>query len=143
MSAVTVTELIVGLGLGFLLAAAVFIVLRRRWIGGGRPLMLCAYRTPADLRWRLGLMRISDDRLDWFSVAGPSPRPERTWGRHELDLGAPVPSREPIPGLPDAITVSGRSASGPVELALVSSAYTAVRAWLESAPPGTGVSNVA
>jgi hypothetical protein len=48
-----------------------------------------------------------------------------------------------VPGLPaDAVSVTGRSRTTNYELALSPAAYTALRAWLESSPPGFNV-NVA
>ena len=143
MSALHATELILVLLISLAIAALAYIWLRRRWISDGQPLMLCALRAGSQESWRLGLARIGDERLDWFSIVGPSPRPEQSWARHDLDLGAPRPLAEPIPELPNAVAVTGRSPSHQLELALVPAAYTAVRAWLESAPPGHGVNNVA
>jgi hypothetical protein len=119
-----------------------YVWVRRQYISDGRPLMLCALRTETEPRWRLGLARLSGARLDWFSVVGPSVRPQSSWMRHELDLGTPTPVAEPIPGLPDAVEVAGLCGAMPCGLALTLSAYTALRAWLESSPPGFGV-NVA
>ncbi len=127
-----------------LLAVAVVVVLgyvwlRRRYISDGGPLLLCALRTEAEPRWRLGLARLTGARLDWFTVVGPSLRPQYSWMRHDLDFGRPMPVREAIPGLPDAIEVSGSCDGGPCGMALQTPAYTALRAWLESSPPGFNV----
>ena len=48
----------------------------------------------------------------------------------------------PIPGLAEPVAVQGRAGGASCELAFVPAAYTAVRAWLESSPPGYNV-NVA
>ncbi|KGN35057.1 hypothetical protein N802_02325 [Knoellia sinensis KCTC 19936] len=142
MSAIATVELVLAVVLALIVLFIVYIWLRRRYISGGKPLMLCAINT-GDRRWRLGLVRIAGDRLDWFSVVGPSPRPAHSWLRHDLDLGAPKRLPDAVPGLPaDAISVVGRSRSTDYELAMSTAAYTAVRAWLESSPPGFNV-NVA
>jgi len=142
MTTIVAIELVLVVALALLVAAIVFVWLRRRYISGGKPLMLCAIST-GDRRWRLGLARIAGDRLDWFSVVGPSLRPERAWVRHDLDLGAPRRLGEAVPGLPsDAVCVTGHSRSDDYELALSPAAYTSLRAWLESSPPGFNV-NVA
>lgn len=143
MSPLVTAELILGsiavLAVGFV----AFVWLRRRYIAAGSQLMLCALRTEAEPRWRLGLARLSGDHLQWFSVVGPSLRPERRWLRHELDLGVPTGVPETIPGLPpDAVAVSGECGPLTCSLAMSSAAYTALRAWLESSPPGFNV-NVA
>ena len=48
----------------------------------------------------------------------------------------------PIPGLADPVAVLARGGDETCEFAFVPAAYTAVRAWLESSPPGYN-SNVA
>ena len=85
-----------------LLAVAVALVLayvwlRRQYIAEGRPLMLCALRTEAEPRWRLGLARLSRARWTGSRVVGPSLRPRHSWMRHDLDLGPASPVREPDP----------------------------------------------
>ncbi len=116
--------------------------LRRRRIAAGGPLIVCALRTPAEPRWRLGLVRLSEERLDWFSVVGATTRPELSWGRHELDFGAPRRLTDHIPGLPEPYAVNGTAAGAALDLALPRSGGTVLRAWLESSPPGFNV-NVA
>ena len=142
MSILTSAELAVALALAVVVAVFCFVYLRRRRIASAGPLMVCAFRTPAEPRWRLGLLRLSGDRLDWFSVIGPSMRPAMSWPRDELDLGAPGPVQETIPGLPDPVRVSGTAAGAALDLAMPQSASTALRAWLESSPPGHNI-NVA
>lgn len=143
MTPIATVELVLAVAVALMVAFIVYIWLRRRYISSGKPLMLCAISTAEHSRWRLGLARISGDRLDWFSVVGPSPRPGHSWVRHDLDLGAPQRLSETVPGLPpDAVCVTGRSRSLDYELALSPAAYTALRAWLESSPPGYNV-NVA
>lgn len=143
MTPIVAVELVLAVALALVVAFIVYVWLRRRWIAGGKPLMLCAISAGEHSRWRLGLARISGERLDWFSVVGPSPRPAHSWVRHDLDLGAPQRLADAVPGLPpDAVCVLGHSVSRPYELAMSPAAYTAVRAWLESSPPGYNV-NVA
>lgn len=142
MKPIATIELVLVVALALLVVCIVFVWLRRRYISGGKPLMLCAISS-GDRRWRLGLARIEGDRLDWFSVVGPSLRPAHEWLRNDLDLGAPGRLGEAVPGLPpDAVSVTGRSRSTHYELAMSPAAYTALRAWLESSPPGFNV-NVA
>lgn len=142
MTPLLTAELVLAVVVGAVLLSLLYVWLRRRWISGGKPLMLCAVSTGRH-RWRLGLARIAGDNLDWFSVVGPSLNPEHSWMRHELDLGAPKPLADPVPGLPvDAVSVSGISANSDYQLAMSPAAYTALRAWLESSPPGFNV-NVA
>lgn len=139
MFALVTVELVVGVLIGLLIGALAYVWLRRKWISSGHPLMLCAIRTHRRPRWRLGLVRIDDERLCWFTVVGPSPLPEWWVLRHDLDLDTPRPLTEAIPGLAEAVAVSGTGAGQAVELALAPSDYMAVRAWMESSPPGFNV----
>jgi len=137
MTPLAVAELALALLVLLLVGALTFVWARRRFIAGdGRPVMLCARRDRPMARWRLGLARLGSDRFEWFSVVGPSLRPEVSWARGELDLGAPTPLRDPIPGLVDPVAVTARAGARACEFAFVPAAYTAVRAWLESGPPG-------
>ena len=139
MTPLVTAEVVLAVVVGAVLLSLLYVWLRRRYISGGKPLMLCAVST-GHRRWRLGLARIAGDNLDWFSVVGPSVSPEHSWMRHELDLGAPTPLADAVPGLPvDAVSVSGSSAHSDYQLAMSPAAYTALRAWLERSPPGYNV----
>lgn len=140
MGVVTMLELVVGAVVALLVLSLAFLWLRRRHIGQGRPLLFCALRSEAEPRWRLGLVRFRGEKLEWFSVVGPRLGPERTWIRHELDLGVPRSIGDEIPGLAEAVAVpTGTSGA---ELAMQPASCTAIRAWHESSPPGLNV-NVA
>lgn len=143
MDALVVSEIVLALVVLVALGALTFVWARRRYISGdGRPVMLCALRDDPSARWRLGLARLGAERFEWFSIVGPSLRPEVSWLRGEVRLGSPQPTAEVIPGLAEPVAVSGRAAGRTCEFAFVPAAYTAVRAWLESSPPGYNV-NVA
>jgi hypothetical protein len=88
------------------------------------------------------LLRFAGTRLQWFTLIGPSMRPRREWERVRLQLDAPGNPHEVLAGLPDAVEVTCHYGSDTFELALAPTAYTAIRSWLESAPPGFNV-NVA
>ncbi|GGL41893.1 DUF2550 domain-containing protein [Phycicoccus endophyticus] len=143
MSAVNASELVLVLLVVLVVGALTFVWARRRIISGdGRPVMLCARRDEPEARWRLGLARLGADRFEWFSIVGPSVRPEVSWLRGQVELGSPRPTPDVIPGLAEPVAVSGRAGGRTCEFAFVPAAYTAVRAWLESSPPGYNV-NVA
>ncbi|MBM6405480.1 DUF2550 domain-containing protein [Phycicoccus sp. CSK15P-2] len=136
-------ELVLAVVMLVVVAAFSFVWGRRRFISGdGRPVMLCALRREHDTRWRLGLARLGSERFEWFSIVGPSLRPEVSWLRGEVQLGSPKPTSDVIPGLAEPVSVTGSAAGRTCEFAFVPAAYTAVRAWLESSPPGYNV-NVA
>lgn len=143
MDALVVSEIVLALVVLLALGALTFVWARRRYISGdGRPVMLCALRDDPAARWRLGLARLGAERFEWFSIVGPSLRPEVSWLRGEVRLGSPLPTSDVIPGLAEPVAVSGSAAGRTCEFAFVPAAYTAVRAWLESSPPGYNV-NVA
>ncbi|MGL5859767.1 MAG: DUF2550 family protein [Phycicoccus sp.] len=138
MSLVVVAELILAALVLLVVTALVTVWARRRYIGNeGRPVVLCARRKVHTTRWRLGLARLGADHFEWFSIVGPSWRPELTWPRGLVELGAPRPLTDPIPGLSDPVAVVGRTTTGGhCDFAFTPAAYTAVRSWLESSPPG-------
>lgn len=141
-SILTSAEAIVAVLVALFVIVVAVVWLRRRRIAAGGPLIVCALRTPAEPRWRLGLVRLTDEQLDWFSVVGATTRPELSWSRHELDFGAPQRLDDHIPGLPEPYAVNGTAAGAALDLALPRSGGTVLRAWLESSPPGFNV-NVA
>ena len=142
MSPVVLFEIIVGTLALLAVLALAYIFVRRRLLSSGAPLMLCALRLPGRSSYRLGLLRFSGSTLEWFTLIGPSPRPLRSWDRPRLELGPPEASQEPVSGLPDAVTVQCRYDGEQFRIALAPPAYTAMRSWLESSPPGFNV-NVA
>jgi hypothetical protein len=88
--------------------------------------------------WVLGLGRYRDDRLEWFRIFSPSPRPRRSWRRSQLEITG---QREPSG--PEAFALYGghlvvecSTPSGPLELAMSRSALTGFSSWLEAGPPG-------
>jgi hypothetical protein len=142
MSPVVSAEIVAGLLVVAVLLTLTYIFVRRRVLASGSTLMLCALQPHGRSQYRLGLMRFAGDALEWFTLVGPSLRPARTWERARLDLDAPTAAREPIAGLPDAVTVRCHYGSDEFGVALAPAAYTAMRSWLESSPPGFNV-NVA
>jgi len=126
-----------------LVLGAVFI--RRRLIARGNPLTVCALREPGDRRWRFGLARYGPTRLEWFTLAGLSLRPARHWERTLLDIGAGqplAPGERPELLIPAAMKADCHYREARFEIALARAPYTALRSWLEAAPPGHSV-NVA
>ncbi|GAA4719258.1 DUF2550 domain-containing protein [Pedococcus ginsenosidimutans] len=142
MAPVMFVEIIVGALALLAVLALAYIFVRRRLLSSGAPLMLCALRAQDRSSYRLGLLRFSGGTLEWYTLIGPSPRPVRTWERPRLELGPPQTSQEAIAGLPEAVTVACRYDGDEFRIALAPAAYTAMRSWLESSPPGFNV-NVA
>ncbi|HRC41798.1 DUF2550 family protein [Nostocoides sp.] len=136
MGLLEVAELVLGLLLLSTLLVLGFIWVRRQIISGGKPLMLCALRTSAQPTWRIGLLRIGASQLDWFAMIGPSFRSRHTWERVHLALDAPRATTEVIPALGESLTASAINAGQHFDIAMEPSGLTALRAWLESQPPG-------
>jgi hypothetical protein len=137
-------EILVGVLVGVACVALTGVFIRRRMIAGGRLLTLCGFRRSPDGRWRLGLARFGSTRLEWFTLMGLTVRPRHSWDRVGLDLDAPLKLEGPerIDLLPDAVGVRCYSGGAEFDLAVQPPAYTALRSWLEAAPPGS-TANVA
>ena len=142
MSPVISAEIVAGALILLALFALAYIFVRRRLLASGAPLMLCALKAHGRSQYRLGLLRFSGTTLDWFTLIGPPPRSAWRWDRTRLELGSPGLPEAAIAGLPEAVTVDCHYGSDTFSLALAPSAYTAMRSWLESSPPGFNV-NVA
>jgi hypothetical protein len=127
--------LLVVIGYGLLL------VVRRRVLsrhGGTFELSVRVRSSQAGRGWVLGLGRYRDERLEWFRIFSPSPRPRRVWQRAQLAITG---QREPTGAESFALyaghlVVECSTPRGPVELAMSPSALTGFSSWLESGPPG-------
>jgi hypothetical protein len=136
-SAGVVLLLVIGYGL--------LLVVRRRLLSrhGGTfelsvRIAVRGHQPEAGRGWVLGLGRYDGDRLDWFRIFSPSPRPRRTWQRSVLEISG---QREPTGAEAFALygghlVVECRDPAGPVELAMSLSALTGFSSWLEAGPPG-------
>src|SRR5688572_17252179 len=142
MSPIVSAEIIAGALVLLALLTLAFIYIRRRRLSSGAPLMLCALRGYGQTQFRLGLLRFRGSTLEWFTLIGPSLRPARSWERPRLELEAPMTLKQPVAGLPEAVEVDCHYGTDTFAMALAPTAYTAMRSWLESAPPGFNV-NVA
>jgi hypothetical protein len=89
--------------------------------------------------WVLGLGRYREERLEWFRIFSPSPRPRRIWQRAQLEItGQREPSgTEAFALYGGHVVVECRTPEGTVELAMSPSALTGFSSWLESGPPGS------
>lgn len=140
MSALQVVEIVLLAGCLLVALWLVLLWLRRRALAAHGPVSPCAVRLPGSPRWRLGLLRLSSEQLDWFSVSGVTTSPTMSWAREGLGISTPSSETVSIPGLATAVSLTLSGDSGDLaDLALESKIYPAVRSWLESAPPGRGV----
>ena len=89
-----------------------------------------------------GAAAFSGSTLEWFTLIGPSPAPRPHLGAAAARPRPAQVAGDRIAGLPEAVTVDCHYGTDTFALALAPSAYTAMRSWLESSPPGFNV-NVA
>ncbi len=118
---------------GYFLAVS----LRRRAISRGRLLAMCAYAREGAHVWRNGFIRFGEGEVDWYPIGGISVKPKHSWSRRGLDLGTPVAvdPRERLDLIDDAIWVPCHDGERGFQLAMARSAYTALRSFVEAAPP--------
>jgi hypothetical protein len=93
------------------------------------------------LRWMVGVARYADDRLDWFNVFGFTLRPARRLSRPSLEI---LERRQPnshdiYAVMPGWVVVRCDDDATVLELAMGQIAYNGFATWLESAPPGQGI----
>lgn len=138
-SALVSAEVLVGVLVALVLLTLIGVFVRRRAIAGGKVLALCGHRRRGAGRWRLGLLRLGSTQLEWFPLIGVTLRPAYEWERLDLDLDAPLTlvGADRIDLLPDAVGVHCYYGDHEFDLGLQSPHYTALRSWLEAAPPGS------
>ncbi len=132
-------EVLFGVLAALAIIALLVVFIRRRVIAGGTALTLCGLRSSESTRWRLGLLRLGTTRLEWFPLLGVTFRARHEWERHSLDLDAPIMlvGGDRIDLLPDAVGVHCYYGGREFDLGLQTPHYTALRSWLEAAPPGS------
>ena len=128
-----------------LLALAIGVVVRRRWLGRGVGTFDCSLRTTLDRMgkgWTLGVARYQADRIDWFRVFGFSVKPSRVLPRSDLAVAERrYPSgTEAFAVMSGFVIVRCAYDGRQIELAMSEQAYTGFASWLEAAPPGQNVS---
>ncbi|MCE0485568.1 DUF2550 family protein [Ornithinimicrobium sediminis] len=106
----------------------------------------CGYRAAEDDPWAVGVLHYEGDLLVHRRPGGLSMTTQHRWARVGLDLGFAdqVDGRDVSDRLPDVplMAVPCRYGATSFWLALTEEHYTALRAWVEAAPPGWN-SNVA
>ena len=99
------------------------------------PPMPAAFRDPSTSGWCRGTLRAVGDRL---TLKGPGGLAAGPWLRGALDLGIAAPLGEDaarVLGREGLIQVPVRYGTSSFDLALDEQHYTALRAWVEAAPP--------
>jgi hypothetical protein len=131
--------------------AGIGIAARRVVLERGGGTVECGLRRLAEdgswQHWHLGVARYQRDELRWHQIFGVLLRPDAVLARR----GLPVVSRrrpdaaEMVSLGPETVIVEcaeGPSAR-PVELAMGEAALTGFLAWLEAAPPGSHLDQIA
>jgi hypothetical protein len=131
-----------GVALLVFICYGLLLVVRRRVLsrhGGTFELSVRVRSSEAGRGWVLGLGRYREERLEWFRIFSPSPRPRRTWQRALLEITGQreASGAEAFALYSGHVVVECRTPSGPVELAMSPSALTGFSSWLESGPPGS------
>jgi hypothetical protein len=131
-----------------LMLAATGIAARRFLLERGGGTVECGLRRlSGNGAWRLGVASYQRDELRWYHVFGILLRPEEVFPRRTLIVISrrlPEPSEEASFG-PGRIVVECRAGDdgGYVELAMSESALTGFLSWLEAAPPGSHLDQIA
>lgn len=140
MTTLGVVEVILLAGRVVIALWLVLLWLRRRSLAAHGPVCPCALRLPGSPRWRLGLLRLRSESLEWFRVSGLSTNASYSWDREGLEISTPSSESVSMPGLAAAVSLRLTGEEGHLaDLAVEPKIYPAVRSWLESAPPGRGV----
>ena len=141
MTTLGVVEVILLAGCVVIALWLVLLWLRRRSLAAHGPVCPCALRLPGSPRWRLGLLRLRSESLEWFRVSGLSTNASYSWDREGLEISTPQSGETvSIPGLDGALSVALSGRDGVLaRLAVEPKIYPAIRSWLESAPPGHNV----
>lgn len=123
------------------------LVIRRRTVArrsGTFDLSICRQAGPQPAGWVIGIGSYGSESLDWYRTFSFA-----WWPRHRFLRGdlAVLDRRDPEGSEVFAldagdVIVRIKHASGVQQLAMSPSALTGLLAWLESSPPGRGVSNV-
>ena len=127
------------------------IALRRVMLERGGGTVDCGLRRKAPdgswLAWRLGVARYQRDELRWHLVFGVLLRPDVVLARRGLVI---ITRRHPDAA--EAVSLGGEAVivecregpqAQPVELAMSEDALTGFLAWLEAAPPGSHLNQIA
>lgn len=131
--------------------AGIGIAARRAMLERGGGTVECGLRRLAAdgswQSWRLGVARYQSDELRWYQIFGVLLRPDVVLARRGL---AVISRRRPDPTEivslgGDAVIMECRAGAParPVELAMGEAAFTGFLAWLEAAPPGSNLDQIA
>lgn len=128
-------------------AGAALVVIRRRTIAGRRGTFDLSVNRRAEAAvpgWILGVGSFRGDTLNWYRTFSFAWWPRYRFRRGELEvLGRRAPTGAEVHALDTGdVVVEVRHRSGVRQMAMSASSLNGLQAWLESKPPGQGVSNV-
>jgi|SRR5690625_404839 len=99
----------------------------------------CALRKKArPAIWKIGIAHYCVDRIDWYRASSLSFRPKHSWSRDDLDLVSknPITESDGIRVRDFSVRVTCACGQQQFDLAMSEDAYSGLRSWVESAPPG-------
>jgi hypothetical protein len=123
------------------------LVIRRRTVArrsGTFDLSICRQAGPQPAGWVIGIGSYGPESLDWYRTFSFAWWPRYRFLRGDLEV---LDRRDPVGSEAFAldagdVIVRIKHGSGVQQLAMSPSALTGLLVWLESSPPGRGVSNV-
>lgn len=126
--------------------AAAFVVIRRRIAGrrGSFDLSVNRRSETGAHGWVIGVGSFRGDTLNWYRTFSFAWWPRYVFRRGELEvLGRREPTGTEVHALDQGdVIIEVQHRSGIHQMAMSSSSLTGLLAWLESKPPGQGISNV-
>lgn len=129
------------------LIVVIGLVLRRRWIsrqGVAFDMSVNRGVEASAKGWLLGTAVYRESEIDWYRTFSVSPRPKFRFPRGEVLIeGRRDPVGAEIYALHDGHVVVSMEGRTPIrQLAMTPNSLTGLLSWLESSPPGRGVSTV-
>jgi len=127
--------------------AAAALAIRRFLLERGGGTVECGLRNPAAAgTWRLGVASYQRDELCWYGALGVLLRPEEIFPRRSLSVisrRSSLPAEATMLGPERVVIEVCAGPAGHVELAMTDQALTGFLAWVEAAPPGSHLEDIA
>lgn len=99
----------------------------------------CAFRRNTRTAiWKLGIAHYGVDRIDWYRTISLSFRAKHSWSRDELEVisKTAITEADGTRVRDYAVRIACKCGSQEFYLAMSEDAYSGLRSWIESAPPG-------
>jgi hypothetical protein len=127
--------------------AAAALAIRRFLLERGGGTVECGLRNPVTVgTWRLGVASYQRDELCWYGALGVLLRPGEVFPRRSLSVisrRSSLPVETTVLGPERVVVEICAGPAGHVELAMTDQALTGFLAWVEAAPPGSHLKDIA